>query len=80
MSQNCPIIVSNTSALKEINGEAADYFDPDNIYEIKNLIKKNILYENGIKLIAKSKNHYQKYNWKKCVSETLSKICNININ
>ena len=27
--------ISNRSALPEINGKAAEYFDPDNIIEIK---------------------------------------------
>ena len=35
MSQNCPVVISNRSSLPEINSDAAHYFDPDNIIEIK---------------------------------------------
>ena len=35
MSQGCPVLISNKSALPEINGEAAEYFDPDNENQIK---------------------------------------------
>ena len=43
MSQGCPVLISNASALPEINGDAANYFDPDNIDEIKYLMKKVII-------------------------------------
>ena len=35
MSQGCPVIISKKSALPEINNLAAEYFDPDNIEQIK---------------------------------------------
>ena len=35
MSQGCPVIISNKSAIPEINGNAAIYFDPDNPNDIK---------------------------------------------
>ena len=40
MSKNIPVLVSNSSALNEINGDAADYFNPNNIKEIENKIIK----------------------------------------
>lgn len=36
MNFKLPVLTSNRSALKEINGDAAVYFDPDNIEEISN--------------------------------------------
>ena len=42
MTQGCNVIVSNTSSLPEINSSAADYFDPDDIKNIENVILKNI--------------------------------------
>ena len=39
MSQGCPVLVSNRSALPEINGEAAEYFDPDIPEDLKTKIK-----------------------------------------
>jgi glycosyltransferase involved in cell wall biosynthesis len=43
MSQQAPVVISRRSALPEINGKAAAYFDPDNVGELKNLLKKVLL-------------------------------------
>ena len=40
MSQNCPVIISKSSALPEINSDAALYFNPDNEVDIKNQMKR----------------------------------------
>ena len=76
MSQGCPVIISNRSALKEINLDAAEYFNPDDEIEIKNSMYK-ILSEENYKneIIKKGKIHYKKFDWKKTVSSTL-KILN----
>ena len=72
MSQGCPVIISNKSALTEINSDAVEYFDPDNENEIKNSMYKVLFDENyRKKIIKKSQNHYKKFSWKKTVSETL---------
>ena len=44
MSFNIPLIISETSALKEINGNVPEYFNPDNIEQIKSKLIK--VYEN----------------------------------
>lgn len=73
MSQGSVVAVSNTSALPEINSDAADYFDPNNIEQIKNVIKKNILEDKkNNNFIKKSSKHFQKFNWKSNVLQTLS--------
>ena len=72
MSQGCPVIISNKSALTEINSDAVEYFDPDNENEIKNSMYKVLFDENyRNKIIEKSQNHYKKFSWKKTVFETL---------
>jgi len=73
MSLSCPVVSSDTPALKEIGGDACLYFDPDDTNSIKNTIlnvlqdkkKQNTLIEKGI-IQAK------KYSWKECVDKTLS--------
>ena len=76
MSQGCPVIISNRSALSEINSDAAEYFNPDDENEIKNSMYK-ILFEENYKnnLIERSKAHHRKFNWEETVSKTL-KILN----
>lgn len=72
MSQGCPVIISNKSALTEINSDVAEYFDPDNETKIKDSMHKVLFDENyRNKIIEKSQNHFKKFSWEKTVSETL---------
>ena len=73
MSQECPILISNRSALPEINGHAAHYFNPDDyqqIYEGILTILENYDYKE--KLISNGNSHVKKFDWNKTVRETLN--------
>tara|TARA_B110000037_G_scaffold66941_1_gene81376 strand:+ start:282 stop:1409 length:1128 start_codon:yes stop_codon:yes gene_type:complete len=72
MSQGCPVLISNKSALPEINGEAAEYFDPDNENQIKESMHK-ILSEVNFRndIIAKGRIHSKKFRWEKTVQKTI---------
>ena len=75
MTQGCPVLISNTSALPEINSIASDYFDPDNIIDIKNKIKKILIDENHkSNLIKNGKDHIKKFTWHNNVEKTLEII------
>ena len=77
MSQGCPVLISNKSALPEINSNAAEYFDPDNEINIKEVMQKVLLDPNYRKnLINKGRNHSKKFNWNHTVSQTM-KVLNI---
>tara|TARA_Y100001970_G_C14172205_1_gene824786 strand:+ start:589 stop:1728 length:1140 start_codon:yes stop_codon:yes gene_type:complete len=79
MSQGCPILISNTSALPEINDIAADYFDPDNVMDIKDKIQKIIFDEkHKNELVEKGQNHFKKFTWNNNVNITLDHIYNLN--
>ena len=81
MSQGCPVLISNTSALPEINDKAADYFNPDDILEIKNKMQKNLTDINFRSNLIKTGNfHFKKFNWKNNISKTLSVIYSISAN
>ena len=72
MSQGCPVLISNKSALPEVNGEAAEYFDPDNKNQIKDSMFKilsDVNYKNEI--IKKGNIHFKKFGWEKAVKETI---------
>ncbi len=71
MSQNCPVAISNRSALPEINGDAAHYFDPDNIFEIKKSLESLTMNKEYTKsLVLKANIHFKKFEWSKTVEET----------
>jgi glycosyltransferase involved in cell wall biosynthesis len=78
MSQRTPVIISNKSALPEINGKAAMYFNPDNIAQINDTFKRVLfdrklqlkLIQNGLKLL-------NKYNNNKNIKKTINIISNL---
>ena len=75
MSQGCPVLISKTSALPEINGEAAEYFDPDDVLDIKKKLNR-ILTDNNYKklLVERSLLHHKKFTWSLNVKKTLNVI------
>jgi glycosyltransferase involved in cell wall biosynthesis len=68
----CPVLCSNTPALKEIGGDAVIYFDPKNI---KDLEEKMFLLFNDFKLnvelIDKGYKRSSKFLWQNTVDKTL---------
>ena len=71
MHYKVPVIVSNRSALPEINSDAALYFDPDNAYQIKNALKKSLLNKNvGDKLIKKGTKNLKRFVLSKSIKST----------
>ena len=75
MSQGCPVLISNRSALAEINSNAADYFDPDNEHEIKDAMYKSLNdTEHRKKMIKRGNDYFKIFDWDKTVSETMKVI------
>ena len=80
MSQGCNVLLSNTSALKEINANSADYFDPDDINNISTKILKNLYDSNHRRFILEnSKIHLKKFSWFNTVNQTLNIIENTDL-
>ena len=72
MSQGCPVLISNKSAIPEVNGNAAEYFDPDDVAQIKKNMEKIISnYNLRNDLIIKGNIHFKKFSWKKTLQETI---------
>ena len=79
MSQKTPVVISNKSSLPEINGNAAIYFDPDDINEITNSLKIALTDKSlREKLIEEGIAQSDKYNSKDNIKKTISIIENIN--
>jgi len=75
MAQRCPVLISNKSALPEINSNAALYFNPDSVSQISEGIVK-ILDNKKIKnrLIIAGKKNIKRFDWNKTVRLTLNII------
>lgn len=72
-SCNCPCIISNTSSLPEVAGDAALYIDPRDQESISNAVEKIIL-DNTLRndLIRKGQLQLLEFSWKRTVNETLN--------
>lgn len=66
----CPVILSNTSCFPEIAKDAAVYFDPENIEDMKNKIT-SVIYNNELRkeLINKGVERNKDFSWEKTISE-----------
>jgi glycosyltransferase involved in cell wall biosynthesis len=74
----CPVLLSNTSCFPEIAGNAALYFDPKNIKEIRNVIRTIIQNEELRKdLIAKGKEYSTLFSWELSAKKTYEVYKNI---
>lgn len=70
-ASNCPAILSNTSSLPEVGGDAAVYFDPYSIQDMRESIEKVILSEDLQKsLILKGRERLNSFSTKKCAEDT----------
>lgn len=72
MACGIPVISSYAGSLKEIGGDAALYFNPQDENEMIEKISK-LLEDKKLQneLIKKGKERYQKYSWKKLAEQTL---------
>ena len=70
---NCPVITSNTSSLKEVGGDAAVYFNPVNIDDIKYKIESVVYSDNKIfELRDKMTNNNNRFDLNFTAQQTLN--------
>ena len=72
MAQGCPVVSSNTSSMPEVIGDAAEYFDPDNVDDMSAAIE-NVVYssERREELIRKGHVRSKMFDWATCAAETM---------
>jgi glycosyltransferase involved in cell wall biosynthesis len=72
MSFNLPVACSNSSSLPEVGGDSCLYFDPNDVKDmgdkIKKLLTDDVLRQN-LKKLGKERIKY--FSWQKCAEETL---------
>ena len=72
MSQGCPVLLSKSSSLPEINSDSADYFNPNDPNSIKDSMEKvlsNLKYRND--LVIKGNTHFKKFSWENALTSVL---------
>lgn len=72
MHYDAPVVSSNATCMPEVLGDAAVYFDPKNVDEMAETIKK-VLSDPALqkKLIKNGHKQLKKYSWKKMAEQTL---------
>lgn len=72
MTFGCPVASSNTSSMPEVLGNAAHYFDPNNIDEIACAIEAVIdSGELSADLVRRGKERIRIFTWERCAMETV---------
>jgi len=68
----CPAVLSNTSSLPEIGADAAIYFDPYSIDDIRTQIDR-VISSSALQneLTKKGKERVKQFSWEKCAQETM---------
>jgi len=75
MKFGCPVLASNVSSLPEAGGDAAIYFDPENVEDItKNL--ESIIQNSELReeMIKKGYEQIKKFSWEKTAKQTLQAL------
>ena len=82
MNFDLPLLLSKTQCFEEINGNIPQYFDPDNVSDIKNKLIKIVDIETNNSQVKLDKNitqqHLKKYLWKNTVQKTYEVLKKIN--
>ena len=72
MANQCPVISSNTSSMPEVIGDAAEFFNPNNIEEMMTAIEAVVLSASrSAELTRKGLERLKDFSWQKCAQETL---------
>jgi glycosyltransferase involved in cell wall biosynthesis len=72
MAAGTPVVVSNSSAIPEVCGDAAEYFDPEDVEEMAEKMRIIISNDNRRKeLIKKGFEKIKEFSWEKAATETL---------
>jgi len=70
MALGCPVLVCNTSALPEICGDAADYFDPDSLESLVIGLKRAALARDEHSKSTSVDRILKRYSWEICAAQT----------
>jgi glycosyltransferase involved in cell wall biosynthesis len=79
MANQCPVVSSHTSAMPEVIGDAAEFFDPLDLDSIATAIQNVVNSQTRTnELIAKGLARVEQFNWKTCASQHLALYRSLN--
>jgi glycosyltransferase involved in cell wall biosynthesis len=72
MSHDCPVVCSNTSSIPEVVGDAGEYFNPEDIENMRVAIERVVTSDSHRKsLITRGRERLKCFSWDRCAIETL---------
>ncbi len=72
MVHGCPVVSSNATCLPEVYGDAAEYFDPEDVEDMTKSINKVLKNDRRRQeLIAEGKKQANKFSWERMAKQTL---------
>jgi len=73
MACGTPTVVSNTSCLPEISGNALAYFDPCSVEDMAGQMQSVLLdRQRSVQLRKQGPERAQEFSWERCAEETLA--------
>ena len=71
-SCNCPCVLSNRGSLPEVAGDAAIFFEPDDLHSMFEAVKK-VIEDQSLrnKMVQRGKERLKRYSWSKHVQDTI---------
>ena len=70
-SLGCPVVASNSNSIIQTAGDAAAYFDPENIEDIADKLEITLNLNDNNENVKKGYDQVKKYKWKDCAKKTL---------
>jgi len=73
MANHCPVIASNTSSIPEVLGDAAAYFDPLSLENMREVMEATLSCTQSLDLLKnKGSARARQFSWQRCAEETLA--------
>ncbi|WP_213878305.1 glycosyltransferase family 1 protein [Pseudomonas sp. dw_358] len=73
MAHRCPVMSSNSSSMPEVISDAAAFFDPNNIDNIRDVLETELYSDTRLQdLVNKGVERLKHFSWDKCAKETLT--------
>ncbi|MDH6504727.1 glycosyltransferase family 4 protein [Polynucleobacter sphagniphilus] len=73
MSNDCVVICSNAASIPEVVGDAGEYFDPNDVEDIKDAMERVLLQpERCEELKVLGRRRIKQFSWERCASETMN--------
>jgi glycosyltransferase involved in cell wall biosynthesis len=73
MGLGCPVICSDRSSLPEVGGDAAVYFNPEDVDDIRNTIERTVFDTATLERLSQlGKRREKLFTWDRCFAETLT--------